>query len=73
MPEKTYISVILTPKTPSNIATAISLTKGEVIKNDNVTPRGIPHLRKPIKSGIDEHVQKGVIAPKRDANIYSSP
>lgn len=73
MPEKTYIRVILRPKTPSNIAIAISFTNGDVIKNDSVTPRGIPHLRKPIKSGIDEQVQKGVIAPKKDAKIYSSP
>jgi len=44
------------------------LTSGEVIKKDNVTPSGIPALRKPINNGIDEHEQKGVIAPKIEAS-----
>jgi len=49
------------------------LTKGEVIKKEKVMPRGMPHFKKPIKSGIDEQLQKGVIAPKREARKYSSP
>jgi len=39
-----------------------------VIRNESVTPSGIHHLINPTKSGIDEQLQKGVIAPKKDAN-----
>jgi hypothetical protein len=49
------------------------LTSGEVIRNEKVMPSGMPHFKKPIKSGIDEQLQKGVIAPKREAIKYSSP
>ena len=44
-----------------------SLTKGELIRKANVTPRGMPAPTKPINSGIDEQEQKGVITPKRAA------
>ncbi len=73
MPHSTYISVILTPKAPRNIATATSLTNGDVIKNENVTPNGMPPFTNPINNGIDEQEQKGVIAPNKDANRYCSP
>jgi hypothetical protein len=67
------MSVIFTQKIPKSIARATSFTSGEVIRNEKVIPRGMPHFRKPIKSGIDEQLQKGVIAPKREAMKYSSP
>lgn len=51
---------------------ATSLTNGEVIKKEKVTPKGIPALRKPTNNGIDEQVQKGVTAPNMDAKTYSS-
>jgi len=41
--------------------------RGEVIKKENVTPRGIPAPKKLKKIGMDEHEQKGVIAPKMEA------
>ncbi|MFQ3175766.1 MAG: hypothetical protein ACI93H_000752 [Psychromonas sp.] len=43
---------------------AISLIKGEVIKNAIVIPNGIPAQVNPRKTGILQHQQKGVIAPK---------
>jgi hypothetical protein len=48
------------------MASAISLTRGEVIRNENVTPRGIPLCTNPINNGIEEPEQKGVIAPKNE-------
>ena len=39
----------------------------DVIKNEKVTPKGIPASRKPKKRGIDEHEQNGVTAPKSEA------
>ncbi|GAL61258.1 hypothetical protein JCM19300_4204 [Algibacter lectus] len=43
---------------------ATSLTKGEVIKNAKVTPKGIPPRTKPINKGTDEQEQNGVTTPK---------
>jgi len=60
----TYKIVIFQPNNPAKSTTAIWLTKGETIKNDKVTPRGIPASKKPINNGIDEQEQNGVIAPK---------
>jgi len=45
-----------------------SLIRGELIRNANVFPRGIPALKKPINRGIDEQEQKGVITPRSAAN-----
>jgi hypothetical protein len=49
------------------------LISGELIKNAKVTPRGIPALTNPMKSGIDEQEQNGVIIPSKAANKYSKP
>ena len=65
--------VVLSPNIPKNKAIATSFTSGEVIKNENVTPKGIPPLTKPIKSGTEEHEQKGVTTPNMDAIRYSKP
>ena len=65
--------MILKPKIPRNIATAISLTKGEVTKKANVTPRGIPPFTNPMNKGTEEQEQNGVTAPKNDAIKYSNP
>ena len=70
MPLMTYIIVACTQNEPRNMATATSLTNGDVIRNANVTPRGIPPLTKPMDRGMDEHEQNGVIAPTTDANRY---
>jgi hypothetical protein len=64
--------VILSPKIQRNIATATSFTSGEVMRNENVTPRGIHHLINPTNKGIEEQLQNGVIAPKNDAKKYCS-
>ena len=73
IPLPAYINVALSPNSPKNMATATSFTKGDVIKNEKVTPNGIPPFTKPINSGIDEQEQKGVIAPKNEAKKYCSP
>ena len=61
------------PKVPINIATATSLTKGDVIKQAKVTPKGIPPFTKPMNSGMEEQEQNGVIAPNRAAKKYCNP
>ena len=55
------------------MATATSLTKGEVIRKANVTPNGMPPFTKPMNNGMEEQEQKGVMAPKMEANRYCSP
>jgi hypothetical protein len=42
---------------------------GDATKNEKVVPKGTPASKKPIKSGMAEQVQKGVIIPKREAKI----
>ena len=41
--------------------TRYSFTKGEVTKKENAIPSGILASRNPIKIGIDEHEQKGLL------------
>lgn len=51
---------------PKILAKSIKLPKstiGEEIRKENVTPSGNPILVNPIKSGMDEQEQKGVIVP----------
>ena len=73
IPLTTYIIVIFKPNVPKNMATATSLTNGEVMRKAKVTPSGMPPLTKPMNRGIDEHEQNGVIAPKNDAKKYCNP
>jgi len=70
IPLTTYIMVIFRPKVPRNIATATSLTSGEVMRKANVTPSGMPPFTNPMNKGMDEQEQNGVIAPKREAKKY---
>ena len=65
--------VVFIPNKPTKSPIATSLTKGEVIKNEKVTPNGMPPLTKPINSGTDEQEQKGVTTPKMLAMKYSNP
>ncbi len=37
------------------------------MRNESVTPSGMPPCRNPTNSGIDEQEQNGVTAPKPDA------
>ncbi|GKT23182.1 hypothetical protein ADUPG1_004534, partial [Aduncisulcus paluster] len=55
------------PKVIHNIAMAASFTIGDVIRNENVAPKGMPDSIKPMNTGTEEHEQKGVTAPRRDA------
>ena len=55
------------------MAMATSLTKGEVIRNENVTPNGMPPFTNPMNSGTDEQEQNGVMAPKSEAKRYCNP
>ncbi len=55
------------------MATATSFMSGDVIKNESVTPSGMPPFTKPIKSGIDEQEQNGVMAPNNEAKKYCRP
>ena len=71
MPLITYIAVALTPKVPRNIATATSFTRGEVIRKENVTPKGSPPFTNPMNRGIDEQEQKGVTVPRRAAMMFA--
>jgi len=43
---------------------------GAAIRNENVTPIGIPASTNPRNSGMAEHEQKGVTTPSRDAKIF---
>jgi hypothetical protein len=67
-----YIAVIFHQNIPRNIATATSFTRGDVIRNENVTQSGIHHLINPTNRGIDEQVQNGVMAQNKEANRYSN-
>ena len=51
---------------------ATSFTNGEVIKNANVTPKGIPPCTNPINNGTDEQEQNGVTTPNKLAIKYSN-
>ena len=46
---------------------AISLTIGAAIRNENVTPSGMPASTKPMKSGTAEQEQNGVTIPRSAA------
>ena len=55
------------------ITVIYSLTNGEVIKNEKAMPKGMPASINPMNMGIDEHEQKGVIAPNIEANTLPIP
>jgi len=48
---------------PNSSASATSLTIGAAIRKENVTPSGMPAVRKPMKSGTAEQEQNGVTTP----------
>src|SRR3989338_8874991 len=66
----TYARVIFHPKKPIIKTTKYSLIRGDVIRKEKVTPKGIPASKKLMKSGIEEQEQKGVTAPKREARKF---
>lgn len=69
-PTKTYETAILTPKKDIKIKIDAISTRGEDIKNENITPIGRPADAKPIKIGMLEQLQKGVIVPKSAPRIF---
>jgi len=70
-PLKTYAKVILNPKDPNINITRYSFISGDVIKKENVTPKGIFVLTKLKNIGIDEQEQNGVTAPNIEAIIFA--
>jgi len=69
IPLRMYKIVIFRPKNPSIRITKYSFTKGEVIRKEKHTPKGIPASKKLKKIGIEEQEQKGVIVPNKEAKI----
>jgi hypothetical protein len=55
------------PNMAGNRYSEDSLISGELIRNANVTPSGIPAPRNPMNNGIDEQEQKGVTIPSTAA------
>ena len=51
-----------------NINIEAKSTRGEDIRNENVTPNGNPAEVKPINIGMLEQLQKGVIVPSSAPN-----
>ena len=62
-PITTYASATGSPNMLASNITDARSTKGDEIKNENVTPTGNPAFVNPINIGIDEHEQKGVTVP----------
>jgi hypothetical protein len=52
---------------PIKMATDTASTRGEEIRNANVTPSGIPPFTNPINKGTEEQEQNGVMVPKKEA------
>ena len=46
---------------------------GAAIRNEKVTPRGMPDSTKPMKSGTAEQEQKGVMTPSPAASVLPKP
>lgn len=63
------MAVILNPNILHKSTIEPKSTRGDEIKNAKTTPSGSPALTNPIKSGMDEQEQKGVIVPKSAAKI----
>ena len=49
-----------------------SVVSKEVIRKEKAIPNGMPEARKLKKIGIEEHEQKGVTAPNKEAKIFPS-
>src|SRR5208283_5555450 len=61
---------IFQPNMPTSIITPTSFINGAAIKNEKVTPSGMPLSTKPMKRGMAEHEQKGVMIPNVLANTF---
>src|SRR3990172_10330872 len=72
-PEKTYGPATPHPKRPYSRTTATSLMVGAAIRNEKVTPSGMPDSTKPMNSGTAEHEQNGVTMPSIAASTFPIP
>lgn len=54
----------------SRMTDAIS-TKGDEIRNENVTPSSRPAAVNPMNSGMDEQEQKGVMVPNSAPRMFA--
>ena len=70
-PTSTYAIAVLQLNMLANKIIEARSTKGDDIRNENVTPRGSPALVKPMNIGIEEHEQNGVIVPKNAPSIFA--
>ena len=72
-PETRYSPATRQPNRPNSITSATSLITGAAIRNEKVTPNGMPDSTKPINSGTAEHEQKGVMTPSEAARTLPTP
>jgi len=70
-PTMTYAKAIFQLNTLANRSTEAKSTSGEDIRNEKVTPTGKPACVNPMKIGIEEQEQKGVIVPRSAAMIFA--
>ena len=66
-PASTYSDASFQPRIPTRMTAATSLIMGLAIRNEKVTPSGMPASTKPMNSGTDEQEQNGVTAPSATA------
>jgi hypothetical protein len=62
-PVPMYMAVTCHPTMPGSMITATSLIMGEAMRNEKVTPSGMPDSTNPMNSGTAEQEQNGVIMP----------
>jgi hypothetical protein len=67
-PVDIYRRAVFHPNNPNNNTSATSLIIGAAIRNENVTPRGMPDSTNPRKSGMAEQEQNGVTTPNKLAS-----
>ena len=72
-PEAMYRAATAKPNIPNSNTTATSLTSGEAIRNDSVTPSGTPAETNPMNAGTAEHEQNGVATPSVAASTLPTP
>jgi len=64
-----YNTATFQPNNPNKSTSATSFIIGAEIRNEKVTPNGIPTSTNPINSGTAEQVQNGVTIPNPAAII----
>lgn len=70
-PRTTYAIAIFQLKILASRSTEAKSTRGEEIKNENVTPSGSPAFVKPINIGMEEQEQNGVTVPSNAPKILA--